>query len=160
MSFVLNRSLRLASACALAVALVACGNISHDIAKNGASAAELEWPRPADATPMHKAGTFPNLINLRQVKAGLNKQQVSDLISYPHFHEGAWNVREWNYLFNFREPGTDAVTVCQYKVIFDDEKIARSFYWEPASCADRLKPLPLAPIAAAPQEEARVLLTD
>lgn len=117
------------------LALTACGNVSHNVAKDGHSAGELVWPIPDSVTPMHKGGTFPNLSNLRHVRAGLNKQQVSDLIGYPHFSEGVWGVREWNYVFNFRRPDSDEITVCQYKVLFDEDKLARSFYWKPESCA-------------------------
>lgn len=126
-------------AIAATLALAACGNVSHDVAKDGHSAGELVWPTPDKVTPMHKGGTFPNLSNLRQMRAGLNKQQVSDLIGYPHFSEGVWGVREWNYVFNFRKPDSDEVTVCQYKVLFDNDKVARSFYWKPESCAALLE---------------------
>ena len=119
----------------ITLALAACGNVSRDVAKDGHGAGELVWPATDSVTAMHKGGTFPNLTNLRQVRAGLNKQQLSDLIGYPHFSEGVWGVREWNYVFNFRKPGSDDVTVCQYKVLFDDSKLARSFYWKPESCA-------------------------
>lgn len=146
---------------ALAAGLTACGNVSHDIAKDGGNAGQMVWPDPGSVTPMHKGGTFPNLANLRQMKPGLNKPQVSDLIGYPHFSEGVWGVREWNYVFNFRKPGTDEVTVCQYKVLFDENKIARSFYWKPESCADLLKePAPPAPVAAPRPREPRVLSAD
>jgi outer membrane protein OmpA-like peptidoglycan-associated protein len=148
-------------ALALTFTLAACGNVSHDIAKDGGSAGQMVWPEPGDTTPMHKGGTFPNLANLRQMKAGLNKPQVSDLIGYPHFSEGVWGVREWNYLFNFRKPGSDEVTVCQYKVLFDENKLARSFYWKPESCAALLeepKPEP-APVARAASKP-RVLSAD
>lgn len=145
-----------------ALALAACGNVSHDIAKDGGSAGQMVWPEPGDTTPMHKGGTFPNLANLRQIKAGLNKPQVSDLIGYPHFSEGVWGVREWNYLFNFRKPGSDEVTVCQYKVLFDENKLARSFYWKPESCAALLdEPKPPAPAPVAPAaSRPRVLSAD
>lgn len=140
-------------AIAATLALSACGNVSNGIAKDGHSAGELVWPAPDSVTPMHKGGTFPNLRNLRQVRAGLNKQQVSDLIGYPHFSEGVWGVREWNYVFNFRKPDSDEVTVCQYKVLFDDDKVARSFYWKPESCAALLEePKPVVPLP--PKEEA------
>ena len=146
----------------LALALAACGNVSHDVAKDGRHAGELVWPAPGKVTPMHKGGTFPNLSNLRQVRAGLNKQQLSDLIGYPHFSEGVWGVREWNYLFNFRKPGSDEVTVCQYKVLFDDSKLARSFYWKPESCAGLLaESAPVAPAAIQPApSNSRVLSGD
>lgn len=148
-------------AIAATLALAACGNVSHDVAKDGHSAGELVWPTPDRVTPMHKGGTFPNLANLRQMRAGLNKQQVSDLIGYPHFSEGVWGVREWNYVFNFRKPDSDEVTVCQYKVLFDDGKVARSFYWKPESCAALLEqPSPPLTSSPAPAVEKRVLSAD
>ena len=152
-------SLKTLVAASLALAMAACGNVSQQVAKDGGSAGELVWPSPGSATPMHKGGTFPNLANLRQVKAGLNKQQVSDLIGYPHFSEGVWGVREWNYVFHFRQPGSDEVTTCQYKVLFDHDKLARSFYWQPASCASVLEP-PAAPAVSAAPGQPRVLSAD
>jgi len=131
----MRTSLKAITLASLALTLAACGNISHDVAKDGHTAGELVWPATTDVTPMHKGGTFPNLANLRQMRAGLNKQQVSDLIGYPHFSEGVWGVREWNYVFNLRKPGSDAITVCQYKVLFDEDKLAQSFYWKPQMCA-------------------------
>lgn len=144
-----------------ALALAACGNVSHDVAKDGHSAGELVWPTPDKVTPMHKGGTFPNLANLRQMRAGLNKQQVSDLIGYPHFSEGVWGVREWNYVFNFRKTDSDEVTVCQYKVLFDDDHMAQSFYWKPESCEALLgQPSPAITTSPAPSVEKRVLSAD
>jgi OOP family OmpA-OmpF porin len=148
-------------AVAAAFALAACGNVSRNVAKNGDSASELVWPAPDSVTPMHKGGTFPNLANLRQVRAGLNKQQVADLIGYPHFSEGVWGVREWNYVFNFRKPSGDDVMVCQYKVLFDDNKLARSFYWKPESCAAFLaEQASPAPVAALAPNKSRTLSAD
>jgi OOP family OmpA-OmpF porin len=133
----------------LTVAMLGCGNVSHSVAKDGRSAREIVWPTPEDVTPMHKGGTFPNLANLRQMHQGLNKAQVADLIGYPHFTEGVWGVHEWNYLFNFRHPGSDEVTTCQYKVFFDEDRVAQSFYWKPESCAAVLE-------AAKPEQPAHL----
>jgi len=117
----------------IAGTLTACGNVSRGIARDGRSAEALVWPEPGDATPMHKDGTFPVAANVRQLGAGLDKQQVAGLIGYPHFSEGVWGVREWNYLFHFREAGK--LTTCQFKVLFDQDKRASSFYWKPEACA-------------------------
>ncbi|HEY9132897.1 MAG TPA: OmpA family protein [Dyella sp.] len=144
-----------AMAVVAAFVLTACGNVSRDVAKDGQSAHELVWPAPDSVTPMHKGGTFPNLANLRQVRAGLNKQQLADLIGYPHFSEGVWGVREWNYVFNFRRPHTDEVTVCQYKVLFDEGKLARSFYWKPESCAALLEEPKSVPVQQVVRQEAQ-----
>jgi OmpA-OmpF porin, OOP family len=141
--------------------LAACGNLSRDVAKDGHSAGQLIWPAPESAPPMHLGGTFPNPDDLRQIRAGLNKQQIANLIGYPHFSEGVMAVREWNYLFNIRQSGSDHVTVCQYKVLFDDNRLAQSFYWKPTSCGQ----LSMPPVAAAsstesPKEQVFTLSTD
>jgi outer membrane protein OmpA-like peptidoglycan-associated protein len=121
-------------------ALVACGSVSRDIASDGSGAGTLVWPAPDSATPMHKGGTWPAPASLRRVEPGMNKRQLIDLLGPPHFHEGFWAVHEWNYLFHLRNPGSDEARVCQYKVLFDRDMLARSFYWKPASCADMLNP--------------------
>ena len=139
------------AALSLALALAGCGNYSHEVAKDGRSAGQLAWPSPNNMPSMHKNGTFPNLDNLRLVRSGIDKHQIAELIGYPHFDEGVWSVREWNYLFNFRKPGSDEVVQCQYKILFDEDKLARSFYWMPASCAAFLEgPKPAPAAVAAP----------
>lgn len=135
---------------ATAFALTACGNVSRNVHKDGQSADSINWPHISDTTPMHAGGTFPNLDNLVRVHAGLNKQQISDLIGYPHFSEGVWGVREWNYVFNFREPAqSDHVVTCQFKVLFDSDKLAQRFYWLPEECA-RFQQVARAPTPAPP----------
>lgn len=146
--------------CAVFGTLAACGNVSSDVAKDGQSAGLLMWPVPESTTPMHHGGTFPNLDDLRQVRAGLNKQQIANLIGYPHFSEGVLAVREWNYLFNFRQPGSDQITVCQFKILFDSNKQARSFYWKPTSCGQLLSPPVAATTVPAQKEQTFILPAD
>lgn len=124
--------------------LAACGSVSHHIARDGSSAGTLVWPAPDSVTPMHKGGTWPALASLRRIQPGMNKHQLIDLIGPPHFHEGFWDVHEWNYLFHLRRVGSDEAQACQYKILFDHDELARSFYWKPASCAALLE----APAAA------------
>lgn len=145
----------LTAALLAAGALAGCGSLSHGITRDGTRAQQLVWPKPADTIALHKGGTFPNLDNLRRVQAGLNKNQIIALIGPPHFNEGFVGVREWNYVFNFRAADGN-VTQCEYKILFDDNKLARSFYWNPESCADLLNP----PAKAAPQVERFTLSTD
>ena len=148
-----------ASLLAMAVIGVAgCGNLSHQIAKDGSSAEQLVWPKPDDTTPMHKGGTSPSLESLRAIHAGQNKKQISALIGYPHFSEGvSFHSREWNYLFHL--PTADGGEMqCQYKVLYDKDKLAQSFYWEPAACAELLEQKPA--VAAAPAMETFTLSAD
>ena len=83
-----------------------------------------------------KTGSYPNLDNLRQIHAGVTRDQLYDLIGRPHFTEG-FRVTEWDYLFNFNTP--EGVKQCQYKVLFDKDMTGQSFYWKPADCAGLLE---------------------
>jgi OmpA-OmpF porin, OOP family len=145
--------------CASLMLLTGCGNVSHGVAKDGSSAQQLVWPAPQDVTPMHHGGTFPELANVRVLHAGLNKQQIAQLIGYPHFDEGVWAVREWNYVFNFRDGNSDRVTVCQFKILFDQQKLARSFYWKPEDCS-RYMQAPAEEPPVAKSEQVTTLSTD
>lgn len=115
----------------LAVLLLsACGNLSQ--VTNQGTTNKPVWPDPADASFTN--GSYPNLDNLRLVGSGMTKDQLYNLLGRPHFNEGFAGVREWDYLFHFRTPKGDVT--CQYKVLFDKDVLARSFFWKPASCAD------------------------
>jgi OOP family OmpA-OmpF porin len=132
--------------------LAGCGNVSHGVLKDGSGTSKLVWPSPDSVTPMHKGGTFPESMQLQLIQQGMNKQQIATLIGYPHFSEGVWAVREWNYRFNFREEGSDHVDICQFKILFDDGKLARSFYWHPESCSRHMT-VTIAPTMAKASEQ-------
>ena len=119
------------------LALAGCGTLS-DVDKAGHTD-EPVFPELDKLT--FEEGTYPNLDNLRQVHAGVTRDQLYDLLGRPHFNEG-FQVREWDYLFHFNTP--EGVKTCQYKVLFDNHKLGQSFYWKPADCADLLgdKPKP------------------
>ena len=125
-----------AIALATLLAMTGCGtrHISKDISSDGVPAQVIF---PEEAALVLNEGTFPNLENLRLVDAGMTKDQLYQLLGQPHYREGLMGVREWDYLFHFRQGSV--ITTCNYKVIFDSQKLTRSFYWAPASCADLLK---------------------
>lgn len=134
---------------ALAVACIgisACTHVSRGISDAGV-AEEVVFPDAAEAAL--KDGTFPNPDDLRLVAPGMTKDQLYQLLGRPHFNEGLAGVREWDYLFHFRKDGQ--VVTCQYKAIFDQDYLAQTFHWLPASCADVLK-APAAPTVAAAEE--------
>ncbi|AIY41689.1 Outer membrane protein A precursor [Collimonas arenae] len=95
-----------------------------------------------------KEGTFVNIDNLRQVIPGLSKNQMYALLQEPHFSEGVFGVRQWNYIFNFRTGKGYEFVRCQYQVQFDDHKLVKATYWKDPACADFLKQ-PAAPEAVA-----------
>ena len=108
------------------------------------------WPKWDLVVLDNTKGTFPNLQSLEQVRAGMTKDQLYYLLGSPQYNDG-WRPVEWNYLFHFHTPGqgTDDVTTCQYKVLFDKDMYARSFYWHPvdpenSTCPPMVKAAPVA----------------
>ncbi len=127
------------SALALVVTLAACsskGQVRDDT-----------FPDPARAYPA--GGTYVNLDNLRQYAPGMSKPQLQSLLGTPHFNEGLWGVREWNYLFNFRGSVGAAPIQCQFQVHFGDGGMSTGQSWKPESCAALLQPAPAPPPPAA-----------
>lgn len=119
---------------------------------------EVAFPDPKRATL--KEGLFVDLDNLRLFARGMSKRQLYMLLGTPHFGEGVWGVREWNYLFNFRStPGGDYFT-CQFQVRFDGKGIAQAGYWKPQACAALLQPpTPPPPPRPAPMPDEPVRLS-
>ena len=115
---------------AAAVALSACG--TGTVIKDDGTTDEPKW-HAADSVTFDKSqGTFPNMQSLSQVREGMTKDQLYELLGRPQYMDG-WRPREWNYLFHFSTPGqgVNGVSTCQYKVLFDTDSYARSFYWNP-----------------------------
>lgn len=83
-------------------------------------------------------GSFVNLDNLKKMRSGLTKAEVYELIGTPHFNEGVLRVKEWDYIFHFTKSDNSVLT-CQYKVLFDSDMKAQSFFFYPDNCLSTLK---------------------
>lgn len=135
--------------------LAACGTLSH-VDEQGHSTA----PRfPAASESYRPQGSYANLENLAKIQPGMSKAQLYELIGPPHFHEGLFAVREWDYILRFRRAG-QADLVCQYKVLFDKDLLAQSFLFSPADCLDQLKPAASAVVQSAPAVQQVTLSAD
>lgn len=120
------------------LALAGCGTLSQ-VNEQGQTDNPV-FPEIDDAT--FNTGSYPNLDNLRQVRDGVTRDQLYDLLGRPHFSEG-FKVREWDYLFHFNT--AEGRKTCQFKVLFDQDKIARNFHWAPEACAAILNQTAAAP---------------
>ncbi|ARP86693.1 outer membrane protein assembly factor BamE [Bordetella genomosp. 9] len=130
-----KRFKQLPLACAgivLGLTLAGCGNLSK-IDSQGRSASPV-WPDLSMA--MQPKGSYPDLYHLSMVKAGMNKDQLYELIGRPHFQEGFY-VREWDYLFHI--PTAEGETLCQYKILFDRHRTARTLLWRTPACEEAAK---------------------
>ncbi len=113
------------------LAISACTHtISDHVKIDGTPRGDVYFPDMDDAT--QPEGIFPNLENLDKIGPGVTKKDLYYLIERPHFHE-VNGAKEWDYIMKFRMADR-SVKICQYKVLFDKDNIARSFYWKPANC--------------------------
>lgn len=123
------------------LALSACtSTISEGVQADGTVKGNVIFPKKETATL--KGGTFPHVENINAIGAGMTRAQLFDLVGHPHFREMT-GAREWDFIFNFRNADS-SVKTCQYKVIFDKERLAQSFYWQPKNCAPRGAKKPVA----------------
>lgn len=129
----------------LMMAMAGCHAVKQDAA---ASDASVVFPDPTRASVPE--GIFVNRENLRKVAPGLTKHQLYALLGAPHFNEGVFGVKTWNYIFDFRKPdGSGDYFVCQFQVVFGKDKLASSFHWKPEACRSVLDE-PVAGVAPAP----------
>jgi outer membrane protein OmpA-like peptidoglycan-associated protein len=142
--------LKLALAASALAALSACGTVS-DVDSAGHSQQPV-FPDMSKASVAE--GTYVNLENLSKMRPGMTKHQVRDLLGPPQFSEGMFGVREWDYIFNFRQAVGEPDKVCQYKVLYDKDYIAQSFHFYPEGC---MQPAPVPEPEPAPKPRARTL---
>lgn len=117
---------------AATLSLTACNSVvgTNFVKADGSPKGELVWPDMEDASLPE--GMFPNLENLGKIASGVTKKHLYYLIERPHFQETN-GAKEWNYIMKFRQEDS-SVKVCQYKVLFDKDEVARSFFWKPSNC--------------------------
>lgn len=123
-----------------ALVLSACGSVSK-VSSEGTTD-EPVWPKVERVGLNNDMGTFPNFSSLKEVRAGMTKDQLYYLLGRPHFAEGIFGVREWDYVFHFHTPGqgTNGVTTCQFKVLYDSDRLTREFYWNAVDPVDAACP--------------------
>lgn len=70
------------------------------------------------------------------VVPGMAKRQIYPLLGPPHFREGLFGVRRWNYVLNFYTgSGTEQVS-CQYQIRFDTQARVSGAWFRDQHCAD------------------------
>ncbi|PAU70325.1 OmpA family protein, partial [Vreelandella alkaliphila] len=108
----------------------------------------------------YDGGKFVDPENILRIQESQTKDQVRQLIGNPHYSEGFFGVREWNYVFNLYTGNGNEYITCQYQVHYDDEMALESTRWRDAQCPALLVPIEVEEIAAEPREEKLTLSGD
>ncbi|MGY4877236.1 OmpA family protein [Vreelandella aquamarina] len=102
---------------------------------------------PALNDKWYDGGKFVEPNDVLRIQEGQSKHQVRQLLGDPHFSEGFFGVREWDYVFNlYTGQGNDYLT-CQYKVEFDDDMALESTRWRDPQCPALLAPIEVEEVA-------------
>jgi OOP family OmpA-OmpF porin len=147
-------------ACAWLLLTSGCSTLTHRAPVAGgtspaASGASSEVTFPDPAKSLVPEGAYVSPENLRQVLRGMTKSQLYKLLGTPHFDEGVFGVKQWNYILNFRRDDGEAdFSRCQYQIDFDAKHRVQTTHWKPESCrliVDKPKPAetPAAAVASA-----------
>ncbi|WP_297202369.1 OmpA family protein [uncultured Pluralibacter sp.] len=97
------------------------------------SAGQTQHPIfPDKESAVFKEGIIVTTERMALLKKGLTKPQLYDLMGVPHFKEGVWGVKEWDYIIKVKE--NDGLKTCQLKVLFNKDMVAQSYYYLPENC--------------------------
>lgn len=161
----MNTAIKTVLTLTLAATLAACAGNKSQIRADGTTDNPV-FPKPYSLTFNNQRGTFPTADELAQMRPGLTKDDIYKILGRPHYDEGMFGIREWDYLFHFYTPGVprdpdntsgvDGITTCQYKVLFDRDKFARSFHWKAVFPQDAVCPPP----APKPAVERQIIIRE
>lgn len=119
-------------ACTAAVTMSACSGVASHRDGDG-------FPDPGRSTL--KGGLSADLDEVRMVHKGMTKNQLYPLLGPPHFDEGVFHIREWNYVLNLPDvQAPRGYTQCQLRLHFDDARRVSDMAWKPRSCVALLQP--------------------
>lgn len=142
----------------VAAAVCATASAATPVAQVRGTVGDVPFPDKARSHLSH--GDFVNVGNLREMRTGISKDQVRLLLGNPHFKEGLFGVKEWNYIFNFSTGEGDAYITCQYQVRYDRQEgryLVGSMHWDGPACMELAN---RAPKPAVAEQSAYILSAD
>ena len=77
--------------------------------------------------------------DVARLQANLNKDQVRHLLGNPHFDEGVFGPKVWNYVLDVRLPTSAQYQRCELHLEFDKHGFVRNVHWKDSVCAQLQK---------------------
>lgn len=156
---------------------ILCGLLLAGFGLSAFAADSTEEAFPDIKSTYLKTGDFIGIDHVQRVTPGLTKDQVRLELGNPHFSEGIFGVKTWNYVFNFYKENSSDYITCQYKVKYDAANHVASTHWKDRQCEDlanatvkvaepapapapAVAEAPAAPVAAAPAPVSQKLVLE
>ncbi len=95
--------------------------------------ADVAFPEMTRAT--RPQGVFVPARHIAMIAPGMKKSEIYTLLDVPHFSEGLFGVRRWNYILNFYTGRADEFRQCQYQIRYDKHYRVEGTYWRDVECS-------------------------
>ncbi|WP_150291484.1 OmpA family protein [Sphingobium estronivorans] len=98
-----------------------------------------DFPDPSHAT--RREGLFLPPGMPRLLMPGMTKRQAYALLGAPHFHEGLFGERRWDYILNFHTGSGTAYRICRLQLRWDRRMRLDRMAWSSEDCRAAVYPI-------------------
>ncbi|MFC6203668.1 MULTISPECIES: outer membrane protein assembly factor BamE [Psychrobacter] len=111
------------------LALTACTNVFMNNSQKTPAFSEVEYS--------HLKG-LPNydVSQVRLLEVAQHKDQVRQILGNPHFNEGIFSPKVWNYALGLKLSANNDYQNCRLRIDFDRNNRVEKLTWKDQVCAD------------------------